>query len=296
MTSKQLHILFADDELLNQEIVTEYLADSDYQISTVENGQIAWQKLAANPNKYDIILLDRMMPEMDGLELLLKIKDHPILKFCPVIFQTAKATKTDIIEGLQAGAYYYLTKPFEQKMLLSIINTAARDRQQHLQLQESISQLHCSLGLMKSANFTFQTLDQANNLAILLSNACPKPEKIINGITELMINAIEHGNLNINYELKSALIQSGEWYSEVNRRQKLPANQDKYAEINFNRSGDECLIIVTDQGEGFDWQRYMDFDPDRVMDNHGRGIAMANKLSFTRIEYRGCGNQVCAYF
>ncbi|MCF6251795.1 MAG: response regulator [Methylococcaceae bacterium] len=293
MENNQAHILIVDDEILNLEIVSEYLSD-DYQISTAENGVIAWEMLEKSPNDFDVILLDRMMPNMNGMEVLEKIKQHPILQHCPVIFQTAKASASDIAEGINAGAYYYLTKPFDENVLLSVTKTAVEDRLRYKEILDNLEQTKLTMGMLTSARFEFKTLDEARSIASLVSNACPEPAGIVMGLTELMINAVEHGNLGITYAEKSILNEQGTWVDEVNTRLQLAKNINKAVSINFLRNADYIEITVIDQGEGFDWKDYMDFDPDRVMDNHGRGIAVANKLSFSAVEYKGKGNEVCA--
>jgi CheY-like chemotaxis protein/anti-sigma regulatory factor (Ser/Thr protein kinase) len=291
MENKQAHILIVDDEELNLEIISEYLSD-DYKISTAEDGVIAWEMLEKTPNAFDVILLDRMMPNMNGMEVLEKIKQHSILQYCPVIFQTAKASVADIAEGLDAGAFYYLTKPFEEDVLLSVIKTAVSDRLRYKEIQHNLEQTNLTMGMLNSAVFEFKNLDDARSIASLISNACPEPEKIVMGLSELMVNAIEHGNLGITYDEKSILNENGTWVEEVASRLQLEQNINKVANINFQRQADKIEITIADQGEGFDWKSYMDFDPDRVMDNHGRGIAIANKLSFSSVEYRGKGNEV----
>ncbi len=293
MENNQAHILIVDDEILNLEIVSEYLSDG-YQISTAENGVIAWEMLENSPNEFDVILLDRMMPNMNGMEVLEKIKQHPILQHCPVIFQTAKASASDIAEGINAGAYYYLTKPFDENVLLSVTKTAVEDRLRYKEILDNLEQTNLTMGMLTSASFEFKTLDEARSIASLVSNACPEPAGIVMGLTELLINAVEHGNLGITYAEKSILNEQGTWVNEVNTRLQLVENINKTASVNFLRSPDYIEITVIDQGEGFDWKEYMDFDPDRVMDNHGRGIAVANKLSFSAVEYKGKGNEVCA--
>ena len=293
MENNQAHILIVDDEILNLEIVSEYLSD-DYQISTAENGVIAWEMLEKSPNDFDVILLDRMMPNMNGMEVLEKIKQHPILQHCPVIFQTAKASASDIAEGINAGAYYYLTKPFDENVLLSVTKTAVEDRLRYKEILDNLEQTKLTMDMLTSASFEFKTLDEARSIASLVSNACPEPAGIVMGLTELLINAVEHGNLGITYAEKSILNEQGTWVDEVNTRLQLVENINKTASVNFLRSPDYIEITVIDQGEGFDWKDYMDFDPDRVMDNHGRGIAIANKLSFSAVEYKGKGNEVCA--
>jgi CheY-like chemotaxis protein/anti-sigma regulatory factor (Ser/Thr protein kinase) len=292
--NNKAHILIVDDEELNLEIVSEYLSESDYKISTAEDGVIAWDMLSNAPNDFDVILLDRMMPNMNGMEVLEKIKQDPVLNNCPVIFQTAKASTADIAEGMNAGAYYYLTKPFEEEILLSVVNTALTDRFRFKNIQANLEQTNQTVGLLRSALFEFKTLDEARSIAALLSNACPDPSSIVMGLTELMVNAVEHGNLGISYEEKSVLNNKGTWADEVEQRLKSAEHASKVASISFERQPNNIEITIKDQGKGFDWKSYMDFDPHRVMDNHGRGIAVANKLSFSSVEYKGNGNEVCA--
>ena len=140
--------------------------------------------------------------------------------------------------------------------------------------------------------FRFQNLDDVHNIASLISNACPNPEKVMLGITEMMINAVEHGNLGITYEEKTALVQSGQWLNEVERRLGLPENKDKYAYVTFDRRKEEILISVKDCGDGFDWNKYLTVDENRATHVHGRGIAMAKLISFDKIEYLDKGNGV----
>lgn len=295
MLDTKPHILVVDDEPLNLEIICEYLEENDYQLSTADNGAIAWGMLEKDPKNYDVILLDRMMPEMDGMEVLAKINAHSILKFCPVIMQTAKASKNDIQEGMQSGAYYYLTKPFEGSMLLSIVEAAVKEREQFMGLQHKLENNHEALGLVRSACFEFQTLKQTHSLATLIASTFPEPESAVMGISELLINAVEHGNLGITYQDKTRLNENGSWSEEVERLLQEKQNINKFATLGFHKNNQEIKLIIKDQGQGFDWQSYMEMSADRATDNHGRGIAMANLLSFSRIEYQGVGNEVHAY-
>lgn len=288
------HILIVDDEPFNIEIITELLEDEAYQLSTALDGQIAIDMLEAAPNDFDIIILDRMMPNMNGMEVLERMKEHEILCHCPVIFQTAKTSQTDISEGLEAGAHYYLTKPFDEDILLSVIKTAVQERQFYKEVMSDLDKDKQVVPLIRNAYFEFTTIDHARNLASLLSNAFPDPSVVVMGLTELMINAVEHGNLGITYDEKSALNEQGNWNEEVSRRLSLEENANKTVNVDFTSNKTVIKITITDQGNGFDWQSYMDFDPTRIMDNHGRGIAVANKLSFSSVTYSGKGNVVCA--
>ncbi len=289
------HILAVDDEPHNLEIISEYLTDGDYQVSLAENGAIAWKMLEAEPHSFDVILLDRMMPEMDGMEILAKIKQHPVLTHCPVILQTARAAKEDILEGMKAGAYYYLAKPFEEEMLFSIVNTAVCERQHYKELQNDLKE-HCeTLGLMDSARFSFQNLMQARSLATFVANACPEPSSVVMGLSEMMINAIEHGNLGITYAEKTHFNEQGIWLEEVEKRLRLDQNKNKFATVEFLRRDKDIQMIIKDQGKGFDWKPYLEMSIERATVSHGRGIAMANIISFSRVEFQGNGNKVHVY-
>ena len=103
---------------------------------------------------------------------------------------------------------------------------------------------------------------------------------------------MEHGNLGVTYDEKSKLMQENLWPREIERRLSLPENRDKFVEVFFESRDDEISIRIRDQGRGFDWEPFLEIDPDRAFDSHGRGIAMARILSFHTLEYVGCGNEV----
>ena len=235
-------------------------------------------------------LRDKVLVAAERSDQLAKEQEH--LRMVPVIMQTALAGRDQILEGIRAGAYYYLTKPYDVDMLRSVVRTAVADHQGYRELQSQVKKGFDSLRLLEKAVFTFQTVEQARDLGTLLANACPDPSATVIGLTELLINAVEHGNLGITYEDKSRLSDSGAWNDEVCRRLAMPEHATKRAEVSFERGAGQLRFTIRDQGRGFDWKRYLQVDPQRAFDTHGRGIAMANRLSFSHIEYRGCGNEV----
>lgn len=285
-------ILIVDDEPVNIEILEEYLEDGGYDLDTAEDGQEAWEKLEASPDHYDILILDRMMPRMNGMEVLRRVKGHPVMQSMPVILQTALSAKDEILEGIQAGAYYYLTKPFDEELLQSVLGTAVEDRLRYRRMQRQSGAVERSFGLMVEGLFHFRTLHAARDLANVLANACPDPQKVIIGLSELLINAVEHGSLAITYAEKSELKESDRWDQEVDRRLQDSRYADRKVEVSFCKRAEYIEMTITDQGNGFDWEKYLDFDPARAFDTHGRGIAMSRMVSFDSLQYRGKGNQV----
>jgi len=145
---------------------------------------------------------------------------------------------------------------------------------------------------LKSAHFQFRFLNEAQVLAGFLAKVCPNPQLAIVGLTEILINAVEHGNLAIDYEEKTKLQKENLWLSEVERRLKLPENSDKVVDVEFLKTVKEIRIKITDQGKGFDWHKYQNVDPNRVFDQHGRGIALAKALLFSKLEFSELGNEI----
>lgn len=293
MEEIQQVVLVVDDEPINLALIDEYLSEVNIEVLCVDNGEEALSILQESPHRFSAVLLDRMMPGIDGMDVLLKIKEDKDLKALPVIMQTAKTGRQNMLEGLNAGAHYYLSKPYDQSTLTAIVSTAIRDYQYYLKLKDSLDQSAQTLRMMEKGSFTFKSLEDARKLARLLANACPDSERVVLGLTELVINAVEHGNLGITYKEKSKLNASGTWESEISNRLSSSIYKDKYATVKFTRNDSDITFVITDQGDGFDWQQYMEICPDRAFDSHGRGIALAKSVSFKKIEYHENGKKVC---
>jgi len=113
MENKKTHILVVDDDNRIRDLLKEYLSENNYIISTSENAENAKIKLAQF--KFDLIVLDVMMPGQDGYDLTREIKKNIEI---PIILLTAKGEVENRIKGLELGADDYIGKPFEPKELL----------------------------------------------------------------------------------------------------------------------------------------------------------------------------------
>ncbi|QLG86979.1 response regulator [Chitinibacter bivalviorum] len=285
-------VLIVDDEPFNLEILSEHLHDAGYETATATDGEDAWEVLQADRKGFDTILLDRMMPRMDGMQVLAKLKQHPDFQHIPVIMQTAVGAAENVQEGLAAGAYYYLIKPFQREMLLAIVAAAVGFHQERGQLEREISEHADSYKLLLNGQFKFRTLDDARQQTLLLSRACPDPQRVALGLSELLVNAVEHGNLGISYSEKTRLLQTGRWLDEVEMRLNDSQYKNRSVLVHFASVEDEVQIRIVDEGAGFDWQPFLEFSPERAFDPHGRGISMARMMSFDSVEYQGRGNEV----
>ncbi|MBF0191366.1 MAG: response regulator [Magnetococcales bacterium] len=288
-------ILVVDDDLINRHILVSNLANAGYRTHTACDGIDAWNTLENNPEGYAAVLLDRIMPNMDGMEVLSRIKAHPILQGVPVIMQTSMSSENDTLDGIQAGAFYYLTKPFDRHTLLAIIRAALADFFRHRAMRDAVMQTQNALEMIWEGEFRMRTLEEAKTLAASLAHICPDPDQVVMGLSELLINAVEHGNLGITYEEKSrAMTTLDGWDELVAARLALTENACKEVRVFIERAPGEIRFRIVDQGEGFDWRAYETLKPERAFDTHGRGIAMARMFSFSAVEFQGRGNAVVA--
>ena len=292
MSSQHPVLLVVDDEPFNLEIIAECLDGLNYELVTANSGNEAWAMLQAEPERYDAVILDRMMPGIDGIEVLRYIKRDEKLKVLPVIIQTAASAPEQIAEGLREGAFYYLTKPFQQTVLRAVVGTALRDYAEAMRKQSDEAGKFAAVAHLEDAIFNFRTTDEARQIADFLACLCPAKESAYLGLMELMLNAVEHGNLGITYEEKTALIQQNALHAEVHRRLALPEYAAKVASVRFRRTAKSLIFNIIDEGNGFDWKPFLEMSMDRLMHNHGRGIAMSRSIAFTSVRYSGNGNRV----
>ncbi|AMK75021.1 MULTISPECIES: response regulator [Methylomonas] len=292
MLSNSHKILVVDDEMLWLELIELHLRDSGYKIVTASHGQQALDILHADPCGFDLVILDKFMDGLDGMDVLRQIKADPNLKVLPVILETADTAPEKILEGIRAGAYYYLTKPFSAEQLRAVIQNALNQHHGVQLARKELLNMKDTLHLAEEIIFAFRSREQARTIVALLSSACLLTMVQEMGLFELMLNAVEHGNLGIGYDEKTQLISENRLDQEIDRRLQLHEYAEKTAIVKFRRCGRSLIFSISDEGKGFDWRPYLDMQIERINDNHGRGIAMANSLAFTHLSYRGIGNSV----
>jgi CheY-like chemotaxis protein len=283
-------VLAVDDNAVNRHIIGEILRRDQMDVSFADSAEQALRLLESPQSHYDIVVLDRMMGGVDGIEVLRRMKSAPRLADTPVVMQTAAAAPDQVSEGLSAGAHYYLTKPYAPDALRTIVRAALSDARARNELVVRAQSAVGALGLLQSGVFDCRTLEEAQGLAGLLAQLGAEPRVAVVGLWELLANAIEHGNLGIDCSQKAVLIRSEGWSVEIRRRQQLPEFTAKRVRVEVERRGDEIEFCVRDEGRGFDYAKYLEFDPTRAFEPNGRGIALARLMSFRRLTYEGAGN------
>lgn len=137
------------------------------------------------------------------------------------------------------------------------------------------------------------TLQEAAEAAHEAALYFAHPERVHCGLHELLLNAVEHGNLSISCEEKTELIRRGDWLDEIDRRLSLPDYALRDAKISVWAAAEVRYALIADSGAGFDWMPYILRAPSPHR-SHGYGIPIALS-SFGRLEYLAPGNAVMAY-
>jgi adenylate cyclase len=148
-------ILAVDDVPTNLEILKVRLEAHGYEVVTAADGEEALAR--ARELAPDLVLLDIMMPKLDGISVLKQLKQEAGERFVPVILVTAKADTRDIVAGLEAGGEDYITKPFEQAALLARVRSLLRTKELHDTVHQQTVKLKEQADALSNMN---QTLEQ----------------------------------------------------------------------------------------------------------------------------------------
>ena len=157
-------ILIADDNAMNLDILQTRLALHGYDILTATDGEAALA--LARERQPDLILLDVMMPRLDGFEVCRRLRGDPALPFMPIILVTARTDSKDVVAGLEAGGDEYLTKPVDQAALVARVKSMLRIKALHDTVQEQAARLEGQAGELLAFNRSLEerVRDQVSQL------------------------------------------------------------------------------------------------------------------------------------
>ncbi|MCW8132409.1 MAG: response regulator transcription factor [Planctomycetota bacterium] len=179
-------VLVVDNNRITRLMIQDLLLRARYDVLGAENGIEAWNLLVApyeaapsshepesGPRPFDLLICDWAMPEMDGIELVKRLRAHPQLRTTIVLMVTGHSNTDDLVQGLDGGADEYMTKPFKTEELLARVNAGLRLRR----LQEEIGDLQHHLA--------------AAHLATTAAHEINNPLMILTGNLELMWKKLE---------------------------------------------------------------------------------------------------------
>ncbi len=147
-------VLLVDDNPTNIDILRARLAVHGYEIVAAADGEEALAAVGAEPP--DLILLDVMMPKVDGLEVCRRLRADPAAPFIPIILCTARSETADIVAGLEAGGDEYLTKPVDQAALVARVKSMLRIKALHDTVQEQAARLEAQSAELADWNRTLE--------------------------------------------------------------------------------------------------------------------------------------------
>lgn len=241
-------VLVVDDSQLSIDLIIELLEDSGYEIHSAVNGKMALNRL--KNEGFDLVLLDVMMPVMNGYEVCREIKNTPGISDIPVIFITAKNDNENIIKGFEAGAVDYVTKPFHTKELMMRVRT-------HIELVRSKRELEIARDMAEESSRTKSEF---------LANMSHEIRTPINGITG-MIDLLKTTSLTTGQEEYADIMLSSArtlltLINDILDFSKIEAGELQFESISFNLSKNLHNIIKILQPKSEEKQLYLKYHID----------------------------------
>jgi DNA-binding response OmpR family regulator len=139
MSRSLVKILIVDDNPKNLQILGNILHEENYEVEFAINGETALEWI--EKTDFDLILLDIMMPELDGFEVCERMKNNPEKREIPIIFLTAKTDTDSLVKGFETGCVDYITKPFNRKELLARVSTQITIKKQRDEIAKYLEEL-----------------------------------------------------------------------------------------------------------------------------------------------------------
>ena len=266
-------VLVVDDTQVERKLAAAFLKDENFDLHLAENGHQALKII--RDHSPDLVLTDLVMPEIDGLELVRRIRrEHPTI---PVVLMTAMGTEETALLALNAGAASYIPKQSLHRHLVQTIRSvllAARavvERKKpwsYLKYSES----HFVLGYEPSGRVT---LVEQFEEELERMDFCDATDRIRVGtaLMEAITNAVEHGNLDLDSRLKEP--SHDEYDQLMERRKRMSPYAERRVSITKRVTPPEVIYIIEDEGEGFDHRNLPDpTNPENLSKIGGRGLVL----------------------
>lgn len=280
-------ILIVDDNIDLLDYLKDFFMIYNYDVILAETGAEGIDKF--REFMPDIVISDMRLPDKNGNIVVKEIKE--IDRDVPIIIITGYSDHQLILSAMKNGAVDLLKKPFKPNDLKYLINKIETlFRKIKVKLSASFVQwekrhiiIKNDIHIIRSVvDFIFSNIDYISEDVSFM--------KI--GLQEVLINAIEHGNLDITNKEKQELLDRGDYNRILKERMQLPEYRDKFVDIKIFSTPEYLKITIQDMGKGFDPSSIPDPEnPENFLKESGKGILMAIH-AFDNVEYNSVGNCV----
>lgn len=285
-----MKLLLIDDEEFTRKELSGYLEDEGYSVITASNGEDGIKIF--DTEFPELVLTDVKMPKYDGFAVLKHIKTKkPETR---VIILTGHGDEEMAIKALKNGANDYIKKPINLNHLNDSIDKAVgsiRSLKRTTFNAVNIDVHHQVLEIRNNLEEIYGVTNYITNLnhIFFTKASC---EKIKLAIIESLRNSIEHGNLEIGYDEKHDLLESGLFNQEMKNRINSDEFKNRMVRIEYTLSKDGIKYIIKDEGKGFDWKNLPNADtPENIFKRNGRGLLLI-KLMMDEVSYNEKGNEI----
>ena len=193
---RQSVVLIVDDSPTSRAVLSDALTESDFQVNVAHDGESALKQI--NKQLPDLILLDVMMPGLDGFDTCMKLKENPITSDIPVIFMTALSDSVDKVKGLQLGAVDYIIKPLQKEEVLARVRVHIKlynlTRTLEQRVEERTAELSQALRDLQQAQVQLIQSEKMSSLGQLLAGIAHEINNPVNFIYGNVDYAVEYIN------------------------------------------------------------------------------------------------------
>jgi serine phosphatase RsbU (regulator of sigma subunit)/anti-sigma regulatory factor (Ser/Thr protein kinase) len=262
--------------------------------ATCEGGRL-WPNLGEfvrDAPPVDCVLLGG--PLIEVLSDLLTLRDEPKLSRVPVLTVLIAGSDEHVAACVRAGAFFCFVEPVDRALLGAMLRAAGALKTGKTELEPALPDGAHTLPHVNEIVLSVRTLRDAQLVSAFISELCPQPARQALGVSELLLNAIEHGNLEISGPEKARLVREGTFQSVLAARAEDPQFAEREVTVWLRRSSDHVEIVCEDQGPGFDWRALEGLTLGDPNGPSGRGIALSRALAFDSLEYLGRGNVAVA--
>jgi DNA-binding response OmpR family regulator len=292
VSDKKTKILLIDDESLVRDELGGLLEDEGYEVITGADGEEGLQLFRSEGP--DMVITDVRMPRRDGLSVALTIRQED--PGVPVSVITGHGSEATAIRALRAGVTDFIKKPVRLEDLIAALARMEASRRP----AEQLAGLPDTVRVV-ARSWTYEAGNDLLAIPIFIDTMLEQCGQGIEGMAvmelslalrELVVNAVEHGNLGITYEEKTRALESGAFEALLAERVGAPPYRDRQVKVVATRAERRLLFTITDQGQGFDWLALP--DPSEVPDLlslHGRGVLLS-RLSVDSLHFNEAGNEV----